>query len=48
MRITRSTIMTGVAALVLLAAVPSAIREMLETGRIYLFCRSSCRISRRV
>ena len=37
MRITRSTIMTGVAALVLLAAVPSAIREMLETGRIYLF-----------
>jgi hypothetical protein len=37
MRFTRSTIITGMAALVLLAAVPSAIREMLESGRIYLF-----------
>ena len=37
MRITRSTIMTGVAALVLLAAVPSAIRDTFDSGRIYLF-----------
>jgi len=37
MRLTRSTIITGMAALVLLVAIPSAIREMLETGRIYLF-----------
>jgi hypothetical protein len=37
MRLTRSTIITGVAAVVLLAAVPSAIRDTLESGRIYLF-----------
>lgn len=37
MKLNRSTIITGVAILVLLAAIPSAIREMLETGRIYLF-----------
>ena len=37
MRITRSTIITGVAALVLLAAVPSAIQDTFATGRIYLF-----------
>ncbi len=37
MRITRSTIITGVAAVVLLAAIPSAIQETLESGRIYLF-----------
>ena len=37
MRITRSTIITGVAALVLLAAVPSAIRDTFANGRIYLF-----------
>jgi hypothetical protein len=37
MRLRWSTIITGMAALVLLAAVPSAIREMLESGRIYLF-----------
>jgi hypothetical protein len=36
-RLTRSTIITGIAALVLLAAIPSAIRETLESGRIYLF-----------
>jgi hypothetical protein len=39
MRVTRSTIITGVAVLVLLAAIPSAIREALESGRIYLFSR---------
>ena len=37
MRLTRSTILAGVAALVLLAAVPSAVRDTLERGRIYLF-----------
>jgi hypothetical protein len=37
MTLNRSTIITGVAALVLLAAIPSAIREMIESGRIYLF-----------
>ncbi len=37
MKLTRSTIITGLAALVLLAAIPSAIREALESGRIYLF-----------
>jgi hypothetical protein len=37
MRLTRSTIITGVAALVLLAAIPSAVRDTLESGRIYLF-----------
>ena len=37
MKLTRSTIITGAAALVLVAAIPSAIREALESGRIYLF-----------
>jgi hypothetical protein len=37
MKLTRSTIITGVAVLVLSAAIPSAIQEMLESGRIYLF-----------
>jgi hypothetical protein len=37
MKLTRSTIITGVAALVLLAAVPAAIRDTVESGRIYLF-----------
>jgi hypothetical protein len=35
--ITRSTVITGLAVLVLVAAIPSAIRETLESGRIYLF-----------
>jgi hypothetical protein len=39
MKLTRSTIITGAAVLVLLAAIPSAIREALESGRIYLFSR---------
>lgn len=37
MKLTRSTIITGLAVLVLVAAIPSAIREALEKGRIYLF-----------
>jgi hypothetical protein len=37
MKLTRSTIITGLAALVLVAAIPSAVREGLESGRIYLF-----------
>ncbi len=37
MKITRCTVITGLAALVLIAALPSAIREALESGRIYLF-----------
>jgi hypothetical protein len=37
MKLTRRTIFTGVAALVLLAAIPSAIQDTVATGRIYLF-----------
>jgi len=37
MKLTRSTVITGLAALVLAAAIPSAIREAIESGRIYLF-----------
>ncbi len=37
MKLTRSTIITGLAVLVLVAAIPSAVRETLERGRIYLF-----------
>jgi hypothetical protein len=37
MRITRSTIFTAAAVLVLLAAIPSAIQDTFATGRIYLF-----------
>jgi hypothetical protein len=37
MKLTRSTILTGLAVLVLVAAIPSAIREAIESGRIYLF-----------
>jgi len=37
MKLTRSTIITGLAVLVLLAAIPSAVQEALERGRIYLF-----------
>ncbi len=42
MRLTRSTvntIVTGLAVLVLLAALPSAVRDTFETGRVYLFSR---------
>ena len=37
MKLSRSTIITGLAAVVLIAAVPSAIRDTFATGRIYLF-----------
>jgi hypothetical protein len=36
-KVTRSRVITGLAVLVLVAAIPSAIREALESGRIYLF-----------
>ena len=36
-RQTASTLITATAALILLAALPSAIRDTLESGRIYLF-----------
>jgi hypothetical protein len=38
-KITRSTVITGLAVLVLVAAIPPAIREAIESGRIYLFSR---------
>jgi len=38
-RSTISTIVTAVAALILLAALPSAVRDTFETGRVYLFSR---------
>ncbi len=44
MKITRSTVITGLAVLVLVAALPSAIREALETGRIYLFSWYVCAV----
>ena len=40
MKVTRSTIstvITAVAVLILVAAIPSAVRDTLETGRVYLF-----------
>src|SRR5512139_648644 len=37
MRVTRSNILTAIALLVLVAALPSAIRDTIETGRVYLF-----------
>ena len=37
MQITRSTIMTTVAVLILVAAIPSAVRDTIETGRVYVF-----------
>jgi hypothetical protein len=42
MKMTRSTISTAVtivAMLILVAAIPSAVRDTLETGRVYLFSR---------
>src|SRR5882724_7350362 len=42
MRVTRSTIstiMTAVAVVMLRAAIPSAIHDTFETGRVYLFSR---------
>jgi hypothetical protein len=37
MKITRSIVVTAVAVLILAAAIPSALRDTLESGRIYLF-----------
>ena len=37
MRLTRSTVITALAALVPIAAIPDAIRDTFERGRIYLF-----------
>ena len=37
MRVTRSNIVAAIAVLILVAAVPSAVRDTIETGRIYLF-----------
>ena len=42
MKLTRSTIsvvVTVVAVLILVAAIPSAVRDTIETGRVYLFSR---------
>jgi hypothetical protein len=39
MKVTRSNIVTAIAALILVAALPSAIRDTFETGRLYLFSR---------
>jgi hypothetical protein len=39
MKVTRSNILTTIAVLILVAALPSAIRDTLETGRLYLFSR---------
>ena len=38
-RITIGTVVTAVAVLILLAALPSAVRDTIETGRVYLFSR---------
>jgi hypothetical protein len=38
-RATLSTALTILAALILLAAIPSAVRDTLDTGRVYLFSR---------
>ena len=37
MKVTRSGILTAIAMLILVAALPSAIRDTIETGRVYLF-----------
>src|SRR6266513_2236910 len=39
MKVTRSTVGTVVAVLIIVAAIPSAVRETFETGRVYLFSR---------
>ena len=39
MKVTRSNILATIAVLILVAALPSAIRDTLETGRLYLFSR---------
>jgi len=37
MKVTRSGIVTAIAALILVAALPGAVRDTIETGRLYLF-----------
>ena len=37
MKVTRSNIVTAIAALILVTALPSAVRDTIETGRLYLF-----------
>ena len=37
MKMTRSNIVTAIAVLILIAALPSAVRDTIETGRLYLF-----------
>jgi hypothetical protein len=37
MKVTRSTILTMAALLILVAAIPSALRDTIESGRVYLF-----------
>jgi hypothetical protein len=37
MKVTRSGIVTTIAALILVAALPGAVRDTIETGRLYLF-----------
>jgi hypothetical protein len=39
MKVTRSGILPAIAVLILVAALPSALRDTLETGRLYLFSR---------
>jgi len=39
MKVTRSNIVTAIAVLILVAALPSAVRDTIETGRLYLFSR---------
>jgi hypothetical protein len=39
MKVTRSHVVTAAAVLILAAAVPSAVRDTIETGRVYLFSR---------
>ena len=38
-RSTFSSVVTIVAVLILVAAIPSAVRDTIETGRVYLFSR---------
>ena len=39
MKVTRSNILISIALLILVAALPSAVRDTFETGRVYLFSR---------
>ena len=39
MKVTRSDIVSAIAVLILVAALPGAVRDTIETGRLYLFSR---------